>query len=227
MLKREIARPTTKNWVRRASNRPFSANFNQLLAIFCTPTRVYCTKSLTAMPKRIGIISCIKTNKHPCCITDNDIVEHTAPIVTWNVEIFPGCIACAAHAVLKAKFVNNNNKEEVEELGPPHIISFLINDEYKLVNKPALLRQGCGCCQATNFNRVQQNRVRWCEPRARAPLPHVAAQRGPTAIQCGLCRWRTLLSVCSSWAPVYAFATFVGSKQAFFKAVLLRLSYTV
>jgi hypothetical protein len=54
--------------------------------------------------------------------------------------------------VLKAEPVNNNNKEEVEELQPPHIVFFLIDDEYKLVNKPALLCQGCRCCQAMNFN---------------------------------------------------------------------------
>jgi hypothetical protein len=59
--------------------------------------------------------------------------------------------------VLKAKPVDNNDKEEVEELQPPHIVSFLIDDEYKLVNKPALLRRGHGCCQAMSFNQVQQN----------------------------------------------------------------------
>jgi hypothetical protein len=42
--------------------------------------------------------------------------------------------------VLEAEPVNNNNEEEVEELQPPHIISFLIDNKYKLVNKPALLR---------------------------------------------------------------------------------------
>ncbi len=35
-LKQEIARPTTKNWVWWASNQRSLANFDQLLAIFCT-----------------------------------------------------------------------------------------------------------------------------------------------------------------------------------------------
>jgi hypothetical protein len=41
--------------------------------------------------------------------------------------------------VLEAKPVDDNNKEEVEEVRPPHIVSFLIDNEYKLVNEPALL----------------------------------------------------------------------------------------
>jgi hypothetical protein len=67
------------------------------------------------MPKRIPIVSRVETTTHPCCITDNNIVEHTAPIVAQRVSIFPGCIACAAQAVLEAKPVNNKDKEEVEE----------------------------------------------------------------------------------------------------------------
>jgi hypothetical protein len=89
--------------------------------------------------KRIAIVSIVETTKHPCCITNDDIVKHTTPIVTRRVPILPGCIARAAHAVLEAKPANNDNKEEVEELQPPCIVSFLINDEYKLVDKPALL----------------------------------------------------------------------------------------
>jgi hypothetical protein len=42
--------------------------------------------------------------------------------------------------VLEAKPVNGDDEEEVEELQPPCIVSFLINDEYELVDKPALLR---------------------------------------------------------------------------------------
>jgi hypothetical protein len=91
---------------------------------------------------RIAIVSCIETAMHPCCITDNNIVEHTAQIVAQRVPIFPGCVACAAHTVLKAEPVNDGNEEEVEGLQPPHIVSFLIDNEYKLVNKPAILRSG-------------------------------------------------------------------------------------
>jgi hypothetical protein len=125
----------------------------------------YPTKSPTAMPKRIAIISCIKMTTHPCCITDNNIVKHTAPIVEHRVPIFPGCNACAAHAVLKAKPVNYNNHEEVEEPWPPHIVSFLINDKYKLVDKPALLRQGPAPVRAAKqgtsikFNGTEQEGV--------------------------------------------------------------------
>jgi hypothetical protein len=68
---------------------------------------------------------------HPCCITVNNIVKHAAPIVAQRVQIFPGCVACAAHAVLEAKPVNNNDKEEVQPR-PPCIVSFLIDDEYEL-----------------------------------------------------------------------------------------------
>jgi hypothetical protein len=176
-LKQEIARPTTKNWVHQASNQPSLANFDQLLAIFCTPTRAYPTKSSTVMPKRIAIVSCIKMTMHPCCIADDNIVKHTAPIVAQRVPIFPGCITPAAHAVLKVKPVNNDNKEEVEELQPPCIISFLIDNKYKLVNEPALLHQGpapARAYQAANFYQVQQNQASRRKPRARAPLPHVA-----------------------------------------------------
>ncbi len=91
---------------------------------------------------RIAIISHIETTTHPCCITDNDIVKHTAPIVAQRVPNLPGCVACAAHAVLKADPVEKDNKEEVEELQPPCIVSFLINNKHELVNKPALLCQG-------------------------------------------------------------------------------------
>jgi hypothetical protein len=142
MLKQEIARPTTKNWVHRASNWPSLANFNQHLAKFCMQTCTYCTKSLTAMPKRIVIVSCIETTTHPRCITKDKIVKHTAPIVAQRVPIFPGHVARAAHAVLEAKPVKDNDKEEVEELQPPCIVSFLIDKEYELVNEPALLHQG-------------------------------------------------------------------------------------
>ncbi len=79
---------------------------------------------------------------HPHCITKDNIVEHTAPIVAQRVPIFPGHVIRAAHAVLKAEPVDANDKEEVEELQPPRIVSFLINNKYKLVNEPALLRQG-------------------------------------------------------------------------------------
>jgi hypothetical protein len=165
MLKQEIARPTTKNWVRQALNQPSSANFNQL-AIFCTPTHAYCTKSPTATPKRIAIVSCIKTTTHPCCITVDDIVKHTAPIVAQRVPVFPGCVACAALAVLKAKPVDNfNDKEEVEEPRPPCIVSFLINNKEKLVNEPALLHQGPGPARAAKqqtsieFNRTEREGI--------------------------------------------------------------------
>jgi hypothetical protein len=108
------------------------------------------------MSKRITIVSCIKMATHPCRITNDDIVKHTAPIVTQRVPIFPDCIARAAYAVLKAKPVDDNNddEEEVEELQPPCIISFLIDDGYELVDEPALLRHGPApaCCQATNFH---------------------------------------------------------------------------
>jgi hypothetical protein len=59
------------------------------------------------------IISCVKTTTHPHCITNNNTVEHTAPIVAQRVPIFPGHVARAAHAVLKAEPVDDNNKEEV------------------------------------------------------------------------------------------------------------------
>ncbi len=93
------------------------------------------------MPKRIAIISCIVMTTHPHHITDNNIVEHTAPIVQQRVPFFPGCLAHAAHTVLKAEPVDDNDEEEVEELQPPCIVSFLIDDKYKLVDEPALLRQ--------------------------------------------------------------------------------------
>ncbi len=67
--------------------------------------------------------------------------KHTAPIVAQRVLISPGCVVCAAHAAFEAEPVNDDDKEEVEELQPPHIVSFLIKDKYKLVDKPALLRQ--------------------------------------------------------------------------------------
>jgi hypothetical protein len=129
-----------QNWVHRASYQPSLANFDQLLAIFCTPTDVYCIKNLTAMPKRIAIVSCIKTTMDPCCITNNDIVKRTAPIVAQRVPIFLGHIAPAPHAVLEVEPVEDNDKEEVEELQPPHIVSFLIDNKYKLIDEPALLR---------------------------------------------------------------------------------------
>ncbi len=165
MLKQEIMRPTTKNWVHQASNQPSSANFDQLLAIFCTPTCAYCTKSLTAMPKRIAIVSCIETTMHPCCITNNDIVVHNAPIVAWRVPIFPGHVAPAAHAVLKVKPVGNDDKEKVEEPWPPCVVSFLIDNKYELVNKPALLLWGPAPARAAKqqtsikFNGTKQEGV--------------------------------------------------------------------
>jgi hypothetical protein len=72
-------------------------------------------KSLTAMPKRIAIVSSVKTTMHPCCITDDDIVKHTALIVAQRVPIFPGRAACASHAVLEAVPVDDNDEEKVEE----------------------------------------------------------------------------------------------------------------
>jgi hypothetical protein len=44
--------------------------------------------------------------------------------------------------VLEVKPVNNDNKEEVEEPQPPCIVFFLIGNEYKPVDEPALLCQG-------------------------------------------------------------------------------------
>ncbi len=72
------------------------------------------------MPKRITIISHVKTTTHHGCITDNDILQHTALIVAQQVPTFPGCVAPDAHTVLKVEPVDND-------------------DEYEIVNKPALL----------------------------------------------------------------------------------------
>ncbi len=44
--------------------------------------------------------------------------------------------------MLKVEPVDNNDKEEVEEPRPPCIVSFLINNEYKLIDKSAFLHQG-------------------------------------------------------------------------------------
>ncbi len=102
---------------------------------------------------------------HPCRITNDYIVKHTTPIVARRVPIFPGCIAHAAHAVLEAKPVDGNNEEEVEELQPPCNVSFLINNEYKLVDKPALLHQGPAPVRAAEqwasieFNGTEQEGV--------------------------------------------------------------------
>ncbi len=68
-----------------------------------------------AMPKRIAIVSHIKKTTHLCCITNDNIVKHTAPIVAQRVPIFPGRVAPATHTVLKVEPANNDNKEEVEE----------------------------------------------------------------------------------------------------------------
>jgi hypothetical protein len=103
------------------------------------PAHANCTKGLTATPKRITIVSPIETTMHPCRITNTNIVENTAPIVAQRVPIFPGRVAPVTHVVLKVKPVDNKDKEEVEEPRLPCIVSFLINNEYKLVNKPALL----------------------------------------------------------------------------------------
>jgi hypothetical protein len=81
------------------------------------------------MPKRIVVVSRVKMTMHPHCITDDDIVEHTAPIVSRRVPIFPGHVARAAHAVLEVKPVDDDNKEEVEEMQPLCIVSFLIDDK--------------------------------------------------------------------------------------------------
>jgi hypothetical protein len=115
MLKQEIMRPTTKKWVRQALNQSSLANVDQLLAIFCTQMRVYHTKSSTEMPKRIAIVSHVKMTTHPCCITNKDIVKQTTLIVAQRVPIFSGRVVRAAHAVLKAEPVKDNDKEEVEE----------------------------------------------------------------------------------------------------------------
>jgi hypothetical protein len=92
------------------------------------------------MLKRIAIVSCVETTMHHCCITNDNIVEHTALIVAQRVPILTGCVVCATHAVQKAKPVDDDGKEEVEKLQPPRIVSFLINNKFKLVDEPALLR---------------------------------------------------------------------------------------
>jgi hypothetical protein len=43
--------------------------------------------------------------------------------------------------MLKVKPVDDDGKKEAEEPRPSHIVSFLIDNEYELVDKPALLRQ--------------------------------------------------------------------------------------
>jgi hypothetical protein len=103
---------------------------------------------------------------HPRCITNNDIVKHTtAPIVAQRVPILPGCVACAIHAVLKDEPVVNEDNEEVEELRPHCIVSFLINNKYELVNELALLCRGptpsCAAEQqiSIKFNGTEQEGV--------------------------------------------------------------------
>jgi hypothetical protein len=118
-----------------------------------------------APPKKIKINSCVKATTHPHHITDNNIVKHTTPIVPQRVPIFPDHVACAVHTVLEAKPVNNKDKEEVEELQPPCIVSFLIDDGYKLIDKPALLHQGPAPVRAakqqtsTEFNGTEQEGI--------------------------------------------------------------------
>jgi hypothetical protein len=166
---------------------------------------------------------------HPCCITNDDIVEHTALIITQRVPILPGFVACAAHAVLKAKPVDNGNKEEVEEPQTPCIISFLIDDEYKLVNKLALLRQGPAPARTAKqwtsieFNRTKQEGVN----------PELARLYHTWQLEEGLLQFDVDFAVDACFSLLVhlkrplAFAGFVGGKQAFFKAVLLHLSYAV
>jgi hypothetical protein len=114
-----------------------------------------------AMLKRIAIISCIKTATHPHHITNDNIIKHTTPIVAWRVPIFPGCVAHAIHALLKAEPFDDNDKEEVEELQPLCIVSFFINNEYKLVDEPAFLRWGpAPTCTAERRTSIEFSRTK-------------------------------------------------------------------
>jgi hypothetical protein len=182
------------------------------------------------MPKRIAIISCIETTTHPWRITDDDIIKHTAPIVAQRVLIFPGCVARAAHAVLEDKPVNDNDKEEVEELQPPCIVSFLIDNKYKLVDEPDLLRQG----PAPARDARQRTSIKFDGTKQEGINPEITPLYRTWQLKEGLLQFNADFAVNARFSPLIhlerpcmpSLPLLVGNKP-FFKAVLLRLFYAV
>ncbi len=184
MLKQEIARPTTKNWVHWASNQPSSDDFDQLLAIFCTRrTRIV----QRAQQRRLrGLPSCLVSKQLPILVHHWQQYHQAYRSNCCTESPNLSRLRCLCHT-RSARSQACWRQQRRRSWRAATSFHFLLLDQQQVwarrqAYSSTLRTYTRAHCQATNFHQVWRNQARRRKPRACAPLPQVAALRGSTAI---------------------------------------------